>query len=98
MVLWTSQAYREAYPEKVIAAQTNANKNTSSSRTTFDTLLSLADISSPYANRSNALTESTYSEPPRHYLNDYNECTELRYSGLKKQDFEIFDKNYILHK
>jgi glucan phosphoethanolaminetransferase (alkaline phosphatase superfamily) len=98
MVLWTSQAYREAYPEKVMAAQTNANKNVSSSRTAFDTLLSLAGISSPYSNRRNALTESAYAEPPRHYLNDYNECTELRYSGLKKQDFEIFDKNYILYK
>jgi hypothetical protein len=81
-----------------MAAQTNANKNVSSSRTAFDTLLSLAGISSPYSNRRNALTESAYAEPPRHYLNDYNECTELRYSGLKKQDFEIFDKNYILYK
>jgi glucan phosphoethanolaminetransferase (alkaline phosphatase superfamily) len=87
MIVWMSENYRQDFPAKYEATQSNSHKNASSSRTTFDTLLSLAGIQSTYANPANAITEKSYVEPPRMYLNDYNEGVPLKKSGLRSQDF-----------
>lgn len=88
MFVWLSKSYRQDFPEKYNALCVNSAKNASSSRATFDTLLSLAGIISPYANLSNALCEKSYAEPPRMYLNDYNEAVPLNKSGLRDNDFK----------
>lgn len=87
MLVWMSDAYRMRYPAKYSAARSTAERNVSSSRSAFHTLISLAGIETPYYKSSAALTENTYSEPTRMYLNDYNEAVPLRESGLREQDF-----------
>lgn len=86
MLVWMSDSYRAEHPEKYAAMLANSGKNISSSRSVFHTLLSLADIDTPCYDSSAALTETTYREPQRIYLNDYNEAVPLAESGLRGSD------------
>lgn len=86
-VVWMSQSYRDAYPEKYAAASVNSSKNVSSSRSAFHTLMSLAGISTPVYKPADALTEPDFTSPRRLYLNDYNEGVPLESSGLRSPDF-----------
>lgn len=88
VLVWMSNEYRNAYPEKYSAVRENCQKNVSSSRSAFHTLLSLAGIDSPYYDPSAALSETTYTEPARKYLNDYNEAVPLKKAGLRQPDFD----------
>ena len=95
MLVWTSDAYRDLHPEKCYTARVNSAKNVSTSRSVFHTLLSLAGISTPVFDRRAALSEPTYTEPRRVYLNDYNEAVPLRRSGLRESDISILRNNHI---
>ncbi|MDE6497608.1 MAG: lipid A phosphoethanolamine transferase [Muribaculaceae bacterium] len=95
MVIWTSKAYAQAFPEPVAAARANAHKNISSSRSVFDTLLSIAAITSNHSRSHRAITDSTFAEEPRVYLNDYNEGVPLTASGLHAQDYEMMRAHSI---
>jgi len=90
MLLWMSPEYRDMHPTKANAAEANINKNISSSRSVFDTLLSLAGIRSPHAALCRAVTEPAFTEEPRMYLNDYNEGVALSRAGLHEEDLEMF--------
>ncbi|MBD5175458.1 MAG: lipid A phosphoethanolamine transferase [Bacteroidales bacterium] len=89
MLLWMSRDYAERYPAKAQAARANADRNVSSSRSAFHTLLSLADVATEYFDPTAALTDSAYTEPTRLFLNDYNEAVPYTAAGLRKQDFEV---------
>lgn len=90
MVLWTSAAHRSAFPSLTTAARNNADKDVASSRTVFDTMLSLAGVAMPAARPNRAVTDSTYHPEPRLYLNDYNESVPLARSGLEEEDLRLF--------
>lgn len=91
LLLWMSPEYQQAYPGAVAAAEAHRHLGVSSTRTVFDTLLSLAGVTSPYFRPEQALTEAAYREPPRRYLTDYNEGVALQESGFRQPDFERLD-------
>ncbi len=94
MVLWLSEGYRAAHPEKYQSALANADKNISSSRATFHTLMSLAGIEAPCYRNSDAVCDSTFESSERIYLNDYNEAVTLEQSGFRAIDFnELLSRN-----
>ena len=95
MVLWLSQGHRTQHPGHARAARTNVGKDVASSRTVFDTMLSLAGITTNHSRPFRALTDSTYSMEPRMYLNDYNEGVELERAGLHPKDFQMLAKKGI---
>lgn len=86
MLLWTSASYRSAHPGIADVARANADKNVSSSNSAFHTLLTLAGISTPYLRPEASLCSTSYREPRRLYLNDYNEAVPLTASGLRESD------------
>lgn len=95
MLVWMSESYRNAHPEKFEALVANSGKNVSSSRSIFHTLLSLAAVKSRVEDASSAITEKSYVEPTRVYLNDYDEAVPLSASGLRKTDMEYLSQARI---
>ncbi len=98
MLVWFSDTYRDKYPDKCGAVAANVDKNISTSRSMSHTLLSLAGVESPVYDAEAAVSEQCYTEPVRQYLNDYNEAVPLIKSGLRKQDFNAFDRRKIAYK
>lgn len=95
LVLWFSPGHSALHPEQARAARANAGKDVASSRTVFDTMLSLAGITTNHSRPFRALTDSTYSMEPRMYLNDYNEGVALERAGLHSEDFQMLAKKGI---
>lgn len=87
MVLWMSKSLRATEPEKWQAAQANRDKDVSSSRSVFDTLMDLAGLRSRYVDSRGSLVSPSYTPLPHTYLNDYNESVPLGESGLREPDF-----------
>lgn len=88
MLVWMSKDYREVYPEKFAAAVAHSGCNVASSRSAFHTLMSSAGIATPVYKAEEALTDSSFKEPERLYLNDYNEGLPLAEAGLRRPDFD----------
>ena len=95
MVLWINCAMRQTRHGLYETALANRNRNVSSSRSAFHTLVSLAGVNTPQLKPDASLVSKSYREPRRVYLNDYNEAVTLEESGLKKQDFEMLEKHGI---
>lgn len=95
MVLWINCAMRQTRHGLYETALANRNRNVSSSRSAFHTLVSLAGVYTPQLKPDASLVSPSYREPRRVYLNDYNEAVTLEESGLKKQDFEMLEKHGI---
>lgn len=91
VVLWTSPEYNIVFPDKIAAARANRDKNISSSRAVFDTMLSLSGLRTDHFRPRRALTENHYQMEPRMYLNDYNEGVRLEHSGLNSEDFLMLE-------
>lgn len=87
-LIWTSDEYRSLFPEKVAAASANSNRQIASGSTMFDTILSLAGISSDKYRADRDLCSPDFRESPRLYLNDYNEAVPLGESGLRSYDIQ----------
>ncbi len=87
IVLWMSDSFKDAHPEKYRAAEANTKKNVSSSRSVFNTMLSLAGISAKRYMPEASLSDNRYTEPRRLYLNDYNESVPLSCCGMDSLDF-----------
>lgn len=94
-IIWTSDEYATCYPETVSQAFANRDKNVSSSKSVFNTLIDLAGLSTSYADKRYSLVSDDYHEPRRIYLNDYNESVELIKSGFKEQDIINCQSNNI---
>ena len=88
-------AIATCYPETVSQAFANRDKNVSSSKSVFNTLIDLAGLSTNYADKRYSLVSDDYHEPRRIYLNDYNESVELIKSGFKEQDIINCQSNNI---
>lgn len=95
-LIWTSDEYRSLYPEKVAAASANSNRQIASGSTMFDTILSLAGISSDKYRADRDLCSPDFRESPRLYLNDYNEAVPLGESGLRSYDIQKAKSENIL--
>ena len=95
MVLWINCAMRQTRHGLYETALANSNRNVSSSRSAFHTLVALAGVNTPQLKPDASLVSKSYREPRRVYLNDYNEAVTLEESGLKKQDFEMLEKHGI---
>lgn len=95
MLLWMNSAMRKARPGRYETALANSNRNVSSSRSAFHTLVSLAGVNTPQLKPEASLVSTAYREPRRAYLNDYNEGVPLEESGLKKHDLKMLEKKGI---
>lgn len=95
LILWMSDELRTAYPQLYESALSHVGMDVSSSRSVFDTMLSMAGITTAYADPSKALTDSTYRNGKRVYLNDYNEAVPLKSAGLRKGDLDILSQKRI---
>lgn len=95
MLLWTSPKHRREYPSLTASAYAHAGSDISSSRSVFDTMLSLAGIYTPKANVRRAVTDPAFTPEPRVYLNDYNEGVPLKKAGLHKEDLQMFADRHI---
>lgn len=87
MLIYMSKEYREAFSETYSAAESHRHSNIASSETVFDTMLSLAGISTRYSTPTKAITDISYRFEGHRYLNDYNESVALCNSGLRNEDF-----------
>lgn len=88
LLVWMSQPYRDAYPEKMANAQNQASASVSSTRAAFHTMLDIAGLSTPYFRKQMSLVSSRYKAPDRTYVNDYNECAPLALSGINAPDID----------
>lgn len=95
MVMWMSEGYRSAYPDRYAALRANAARNVSSSRSVFHTLLSAAGVAAPCLRPDAALTSASYTEPRRVFLNDYDEAVPLGASGLRSPDIAALAAKHI---
>ena len=91
-IVWTSDTYREKYPEHMDALQKNRHKSVASNRVVFHSVLDLAGVTTTYVNDSLSVASPSYTEFPRFYLNDHNEPRSYDDIGLRKEDFEMFGK------
>ena len=98
VLLWMSESHRALFPQLYANAAALSGESISSSRCVFDTMLSLAGITTPYADCSKALTADRYRPAPRVYLNDYNEAVPLISAGLREPDFREFDTKNISYR
>lgn len=96
--VWTSDAYRHAYPDIIETLHRNADAQAESSVSTFHTLLHIAGISSPRLQPDKSLASPTYHCSPRRYLNDHNEAVTLRRAGLTATDLTLLKKWGIMEK
>lgn len=94
-LVWFSDSYRAAFPGAYYYTASNSSANVSTTRSVFPTMLTIAGIASPYVKSSDDLTSTQYREPPRFYLNDYNEAVNLKQAGFKQNDFEKAQKYHI---
>ncbi len=92
MLVWLSDGYVAQYPEKLGAASANRSKQVSSSLSVFNTLMEIAGLRSQLCDTTCSVTNTSYREPPRLYVNDRNETVSIREAGLKKIDFEELHK------
>ena len=90
LLIWMSDAYRSQFPEKYTSLLINSGKNVSTSRSAFHTMVSLAGLDTPCYEAEADLSEETYVEPARVYLNDYDESVDFSEAGLRNEDFKAF--------
>jgi glucan phosphoethanolaminetransferase (alkaline phosphatase superfamily) len=95
LVLWMSDSYRTEYPETVLTAKANRNKNISSSTSLFHSIAALAGIRMPLLNDSLSITAPHFKEQPRIYLTDHNKALPLVETGMGKEDFEQLHQHGI---
>ena len=87
-LIWMSDTYREAYPEHWQTVTGNKDKDVSSSRSFFPTMLELGGVQTSYRNDSSSVVSPLYTMKPRVYLNDHNEPRPLDDLGMKQPDFQ----------
>lgn len=91
-VVWTSDAFRESYPEKAEALKANSSKKISSTRSLFHTMLDLSGLRSPWYDPESSVSSPQFRETERLFLNDYLEGVSLRQGGFHSEDFDMLRK------
>ena len=90
LCVWCSPEYRENYSGKWQALFGNRDIPVSTNKVVFHTLLDVAGVKTPYRQPTDALSNPSFEESERMYLNDHNEFLPLERSGLKDLDFLEF--------
>ncbi|MGM9868176.1 MAG: phosphoethanolamine transferase [Sodaliphilus sp.] len=94
-VLWASNEYKAAYPEKWRHVVANHKVPISTNRVTFHTLLDMGGIACASLNTQAALSHCNFKQMPRQYVNDHNEYRPLDDCGLKDLDVEQFKLHHL---
>ena len=88
LLLWQSPGWRAAHPQMAEALRRNADSMAVTSSALFHTVLDMADISTPYLDRTRSLVSNAYRPAPLLYLDDRNEAVSLRGSGMPQSDID----------
>ena len=89
---WFSEDYRRCFPEKVAAAEAN-EKAPATTHALFHTMADMASIQGRYLTTKVSLVSPDFDwNAPRFYLNDHNEAVPYAKTGLREEDFEVFDR------
>ena len=89
---WFSEDYRRCFPEKVAAAEAN-EKAPATTHVLFHTMADMASIQGRYLTTKVSLVSPDFDwNAPRFYLNDHNEAVPYAKTGLREEDFEVFDR------
>lgn len=97
-IIWLSDEYNAQFPEIANGIKGNLDKNISSTGSLFHTILDVTGIKSPFYDASYSVASPQFRERPRKYLNDYNESVPLWKSGLRDEDFAVFDSLKISYR
>ncbi len=95
-VIWFSESYRAAYPEKYEAAQSNRGLP-ASTNCVFHTVLDLAGVETPAADSTLSVAHAAFAARSRMYLGDHDDPIPFWKVGLKKADFEKLDEWHIAY-
>lgn len=90
-IIWFSEAYRAAYPEKCRLAEVHSTFPVSTN-SVFHTMLDIAGVDTPLADSTLAVTNAAFAVRDRMYLGDHDEPVPFWKVGLKKEDFIMLDK------
>ena len=89
---WFSEDYRRCFPEKVAAAEAN-EKAPATTHALFHTMADMASIQGRYLTTKVSLVSPDFDwNAPRFYLNDHNAAVPYAKTGLREEDFEVFDR------
>ena len=91
LLLWQSPGWRRAHPQMAEALRRNTDSVAVTSSALFHTVLDMADISTPYLDRTRSLVSPAYRPAPLLYLDDRNEAVSLRGSGMPKADIDAIE-------
>ena len=91
MLVWFSEGYRAAHPERWEAARRNRLKPVST-KAAFHTLLDLARIRTPWLDTTASVVSAGFTPRPRMYLNDHDEPVNYFRAGLKREDLEMLER------
>ena len=91
-LMWFSENYIDARPEKYEVARYNSSAPISSNASIFHTLLNMAEIQTPYFDSTYSLVNPGFVRRPRMYLGDHDQPVNYYEVGLKKQDKEMILK------
>ncbi len=91
MIVWFSEKYRSEYPNIFNNAKLH-KKIPFTTNTIFHTLLDMGQINTPYKDSTLAITNEHFIQKERFYLDDHDKAVEISKSGLKKYDFDMFEK------
>lgn len=90
LVVWTSEGYDDALPDKVEALRDNRGKTVATNQVFFHTAMDMAGITSHAVRPEQAVSSRTFRPSQLLYLTDHNESVPLGACGLKGQDFDRF--------
>lgn len=90
-IIWFSEAYRNAYPEKYDMAASHQSLPISTN-SVFHTILDLAGVKTNIADSTLAVSNPSFTVRDRMYLGDHDDPVPFWKIGLKEADFIMLDK------
>lgn len=89
---WFSPRYNELFPQKVMAARSNAEA-TATTHSAFHTIADMASIRSKYVKESVSLVNENFDHSAvRYYLSDHNKAATLDEVGIDREQAALFTK------
>ena len=89
---WFSERYRTLFPDKVAAAEANAEAP-ATTHAMYHTMADIASIEGRFCDRRASLVNPDYDHSaPRCYLNDHNEAVPFSRTGLTGVDYVILGR------
>lgn len=95
-IIWFSEAYRAAYPEKYQIAMSHSTLPVSTN-SVFHTVLDIAGVCTPVVDSTLAVSNAAFTVRDRMYLGDHDDPVPFWKIGLKNADFVMLDKWGIVY-